>query len=65
MNAKEKAKELVVKFEIWTSISIASGFCRYDAKQCDLIDVEEMIALGLLDRNKLQLGIDINSPRYE
>jgi len=28
-------------------------------------DVEEMIALGLLDRNKLQLGIDINSPRYE
>lgn len=27
-------------------------------------DVEEMIALGLLDRNKLQLGIDINSPRY-
>lgn len=28
-------------------------------------DVEEMIELGLLDRNKLQLGIDINSPRYE
>jgi len=28
-------------------------------------DIEEMIALGLLDRNKLQLGIDINSPRYE
>jgi hypothetical protein len=28
-------------------------------------DVEEMIALGLLDRTKLQLGIDINSPRYE
>jgi len=28
-------------------------------------DVEEMIALGLLDRNKLQLGIEINSPRYE
>ena len=28
-------------------------------------DVEEMIALGLLDRNKLQLGIEPDSPRYE
>ncbi len=28
-------------------------------------DVEEMISLGILERDKLQLGIKINSPKYE
>ena len=28
-------------------------------------DIEEMIALGILDRSKLQVGIELNSPAYE
>lgn len=31
----------------------------------DRNDVEDMIAKGILQRDKLQVGIDINSPRYE
>lgn len=31
----------------------------------DRKDVEDMIAIGILQRDKLQLGIDLNSPRYE
>jgi hypothetical protein len=43
MTPKEKAKELVDKFNVWASRSGSAVYNPYDAKQCALICVDEII----------------------
>ena len=43
MKAKQKAKELVKKFEQYFPIKSGTWWCRKQAKQCALICVDEQI----------------------
>ena len=44
MTLKEKAKELVGRFYVWTSRNTTKvNIAHYDAKQCALICVDEML----------------------
>ena len=54
---EEKAKELVARFNVWTSRNNSALHMEYDAKQCALICVDEKIEslltyAGLLDIKK-------------
>jgi hypothetical protein len=47
MTPKEKAKELVGRFYVWTSRNTTKvNIAHYDAKQCALICVDEIISKG-------------------
>ena len=64
MTPKEKAKELISKFEVWTSRNINAGYSEYDAKQCALIAVDEMIYennlhLSFFGRERIQWLLEV------
>ena len=47
MKPKEKAESLVAKFNVWTSRNNNAIHIEYDAKQCALICVDEILEIML------------------
>ena len=72
MTPKEKAEELVFKYDFLQAV--IEGFSFYDAKECALIAVDELIEteyqsvnklLNIIKDNKIRLVISFNSDYWQ